>query len=280
MIQYGLAGNEKTWLGQGTWRENDRFAKLLPTDPKTAETGLKGAYTMQVNLGDKMVAEGANINVKEIPVGGTATAVATNKKYEEIDEHGIPVISFPDDRFTFRGKWTSDDPSIVEVSEDGALKGVKTGATKIHLTTENGKVFDFDITVTGAPTEEPTPEPTEEPTEEPTQEPTEEPTQEPTEEPTEEPTQEPTQEPGDEPVEEHPGEQPDKPAKPGDEQAGASAGADEEVSGGGSNGSNGTASSAGKTMPRTGAAVLPIGLVAGAFIAAGVALLVAARRRA
>ena len=194
--QYGIAGVDRRWVGQAICADNPGPS----SDTQTAGTNLKGTYSVQVKLGDVAIANGVKIDVQDIIVGRTATATVTSNQYvgSVTDPTGTREVPmrFPADRFTFRGTWTSDDASIAAVSESGAVTGVKAGTTTVHLTTENGKVFDFPITVT----EEPTPEPTEEPTEEPAPAPSEEPSQEPSEAPTEEPTVAPTQEPTEEPT--------------------------------------------------------------------------------
>ena len=132
-----------------------------------------------------------------------------------------------------------------------------------------------------APSENPTAEPTQTPTEQPSDEasPSGEPSQQPTAEPSAEspeapsaaPTQETGAEPSDQPTEqptaqptEHPSESAGSSAQPGE--AGDRAGA-------------GSASDAGGDLARTGAAVLAAGVIAGVAVAAGIVLLLVARRR-
>lgn len=119
-----------------------------------------------------------------------------------------------------------------------------------------------------APSAEPTletgAEPSDQPTEQPSAEPSDQPSEQPTEEPSESPSAEPTQEPGAQPSTEHPSESAGPSAQPGE--AGDRAGA-------------GSASDAGSDLARTGAAVLAAGVIAGLAVAAGVVLLLVARRR-
>ncbi|OFT41262.1 hypothetical protein HMPREF3160_08015 [Arthrobacter sp. HMSC06H05] len=146
-----------------------------------------------------------------------------------------------------------------------------------------------------APSENPTAEPTEEPTEDPSEEPTEQPSGEPSQQPTAEPsaespeapsaepTQDPGAEPSDQPTEQpsaEPSDQPsEQPTAQPTEHPSESAGSSAQPGEAGDRAGAGTASDAGSDLARTGAAVLAAGVIAGVAVAAGVVLLLVARRR-
>ncbi|WGH93584.1 choice-of-anchor M domain-containing protein [Auritidibacter ignavus] len=207
--------------------------------------------------------------------------------------------------FTKPGTYTIDVTARAKQEVGGARSagGSVTAKTQRLTFVVDHKPGGEDGDVSTPPSEKPSEAPGEQPTQEPPVEPSQEPTQAPSQEPSEE-------QPGEEPGE-APSQEPNEPAQPGesdnddsrkpdDKQTEAPAegdGSDSDngansTSGGsgdntgsngsngtGANGSNGTASNNGNSLPRTGATVLPVGLTAGALAVAGVALLVAARRR-
>ncbi len=150
--------------------------------------------------------------------------------------------------------------------EPGASEAPSENPTAEPTQTPTEQPSD-EASPSGEPSQQPTAEPSAESPEAPSAAPTQEPSTEPSDQPTEQPSTEPSDQPSAQPTAqptEHPSESAGPSARPGE--AGDRAGV-------------GAASDTGNDLARTGAAVLAAGVIAGVAVAAGVVLLLVARRR-
>ena len=63
------------------------------------------------------------------------------------DELGLVVEVIPSELASSKLTWTSSDPSIVSVDENGVIKGLKEGTATITVTSPNGKTAIVKVTV-------------------------------------------------------------------------------------------------------------------------------------
>ena len=208
-----------------------------------------GTYTIDVTARAKQAGDGEQ--------GAQARSAASN------NDGGEATAETQRLTFVVEKKSATEEP--------GASEAPSENPTAEPTQTPTEQPSD-EASPSGEPSQQPTVEPSAEspeapsaaPTQEPSAEPSDQPTEQPIEEPSESPSAEPTQEPGAQPSTEHPSESAGSSAQPGE--AGDRAGA-------------GSASDAGGDLARTGAAVLAAGVIAGVAVAAGVVLLLVARRR-
>lgn len=233
-------------------------ATMTLTPVSAPEGGKWFAYTENLGAINRMYASSEKASDVPLPPG---THMHTAWAFTKPGTYTIDV--------TARAKQSSSGERSAAAKNDGEEATAET--QRLTFVVEKKSATD-EPGASEAPSENPTAEPTEEPTEDPSEEPTEQPSGEPSQQPTAEPSAEspeapsaePTQEPGAQPSTEHPSESAGSSAQPGE--AGDRAGA-------------GSASDAGSDLARTGAAVLAAGVIAGLAVAAGVVLLLVARRR-
>lgn len=148
---YSLKLDEVQWFVKGSAPESAEVA-LLDENGLIANSLTAGSYTLiakynefaskeniALTIKDKVLATAVKIDVESpsIQVGETTTAIA--------------VVS-PDDTTLKDVTWHAEDDTIVSVDNDGNVKGLNKGTTKVFAVTKDGSNIEsnrVEITVTG-----------------------------------------------------------------------------------------------------------------------------------
>ncbi len=128
-----------------TWTSSD--AKVATVDVWGRVLGLApGETTITVTTASGKHTATCSVTVKEIP----ATGVTLNKKETTVyvgENETLTAAVTPDDASDKTVKWTSSEPEIATVGEDGKVTGVELGTATITATTSNGISASCEVTV-------------------------------------------------------------------------------------------------------------------------------------
>lgn len=128
-----------------TWASSD--AKVATVDVWGRVVGLTpGETTITVTTASGKCTASCKVTVKEIQVTGVALNKTTTTVYiGEIDNLTATVT--PDNASDKTVTWTSSNPEIATVGEDGKVTGVEIGKATITATTKNGISASCEVTV-------------------------------------------------------------------------------------------------------------------------------------
>lgn len=128
-----------------TWASSD--AKVATVDVWGRVVGLTpGETTITVTTASGKCTASCKVTVKEIQATGVALNKTTTTVYiGEIDNLTATVT--PDNASDKTVTWTSSNPAIATVGEDGKVTGVEIGKATITATTKNGISASCEVTV-------------------------------------------------------------------------------------------------------------------------------------
>lgn len=128
-----------------TWASSD--AKVATVDVWGRVVGLTpGETTITVTTASGKCTASCKVTVKEIQATGVALNKTTTTVYiGEIDNLTATVT--PDNASDKTVTWTSSNPEIATVGEDGKVTGVEIGKATITATTKNGISASCEVTV-------------------------------------------------------------------------------------------------------------------------------------
>ena len=128
-----------------TWASSD--AKVATVDVWGRVVGLTpGETTITVTTASGKCTASCKVTVKEIQATGVALTKTTTTVYiGEIDNLTATVT--PDNASDKTVTWTSSNPAIATVGEDGKVTGVEIGKATITATTKNGISASCEVTV-------------------------------------------------------------------------------------------------------------------------------------
>lgn len=135
-----LAKDDGTVVTRAQYNTNDFQLKKSVTY-KYPESGFDMA-----TLGQNQNPTPGSININQIPQNGTrVTAVALNKTFITMDVNKSEVLYATVAPATALNKsviWTSSNPAVVEVNQNGVLTSKTTGVAQITVTTADGAFTD------------------------------------------------------------------------------------------------------------------------------------------
>lgn len=119
---YGFAGANSTWAGEAGY---DPYGESNPTN-------LKGTYDFEVAFSEDKV------NLGTIWIGADTVSVDTQEQYS--------ILLVSDSRYSIKGTWTSSNPDVATVDDNGNVTGLSKGLVTLTLTS-GGQTFTKDIYV-------------------------------------------------------------------------------------------------------------------------------------
>ena len=126
---YGFAGSSAAYYGTVFAGEASDSA-LGGSSP----TNLDGTFTFEVNMSDEHMDQGVTWNAPDTMIAGTSKAASVKLKYAN-------------GRYELRGTWTSSNPSVISVDDNGTLHAKAPGTATITVNRQSYS-FSKQITVT------------------------------------------------------------------------------------------------------------------------------------
>ena len=126
---YGFAGSSAAYYGTVFAGEASDSA-LGDSSP----TNLDGTFTFEVNMSDEHMDQGVTWNAPDTMIAGTSKAASVKLKYAN-------------GRYELRGTWTSSNPSVISVDDNGTLHAKAPGTATITVNRQSYS-FSKQITVT------------------------------------------------------------------------------------------------------------------------------------
>lgn len=126
---YGFAGSSAAYYGTVFAGEASDSA-LGGSSP----TNLDGTFTFEVNMSDEHMDQGVTWNAPDTMITGTSKAASVKLKYAN-------------GRYELRGTWTSSNPSVISVDDNGTLHAKAPGTATITVNRQSYS-FSKQITVT------------------------------------------------------------------------------------------------------------------------------------
>ena len=126
---YGFAGSSAAYYGTVFAGEASDSA-LGGSSP----TNLDGTFTFEVNMSDEHMDQGVTWNAPDTMIAGTSKAASVKLKYAN-------------GRYELRGTWTSSNPSVISVDDNGTLHAKTPGTATITVNRQSYS-FSKQITVT------------------------------------------------------------------------------------------------------------------------------------
>ena len=136
------------------WSSSD--SSIATVDSKGVIKGIKeGTVTITAKTKDGKVVGTTTITVKVAPTPTPTPKVITSLSFAQDNINikkgntlGLVVEVTPTELSNTKLTWTSSDPSIVKVDENGKITGVKEGSATITVTSPNGKKATCTVNVT------------------------------------------------------------------------------------------------------------------------------------
>ena len=126
---YGFAGSSAAYYGTVFAGEASDSA-LGGSSP----TNLDGTFTFEVNMSDEHMDQGVTWNAPDTMIAGTSKAASVKLKYAN-------------GRYELRGTWTSSNPSVISVDDNGTLHAKAPGTATITVNRQSYS-FSKQLTVT------------------------------------------------------------------------------------------------------------------------------------
>ena len=126
---YGFAGSSAAYYGTVFAGEASDSAL-----GGSSLTNLDGTFTFEVNMSDEHMDQGVTWNAPDTMIAGTSKAASVKLKYAN-------------GRYELRGTWTSSNPSVISVDDNGTLHAKAPGTATITVNRQSYS-FSKQITVT------------------------------------------------------------------------------------------------------------------------------------
>lgn len=131
-----------------TWHTSDKNIAVVNSDGKVTATGNGNARIT-------VVSEDGNIAVADVSVKVPVNNIAVSENeisFDKIgDTHKLYAEIYPSDVPDKNVYWSSADPNIAEVTQNGEVKSISNGSTKIFAMSSDGKTTEIIVNVKPVP---------------------------------------------------------------------------------------------------------------------------------